>query len=122
MNTIGLRAEPGRDSILKFYLSRSYLVFLKIFLLFVKGGKIFAYEFNWIKNRHEFSGESRRGFKFQNLFFHISVSFFILSIFCFLLKKRKIFAHECNTTSNFDRYYKLGALFVYYSGQLSLVK
>ena len=96
MNTIGLRAKPGRDSILKFYLSRSYLVFLKIFLLFVKGGKIFAYEFNWIKNRHEFSGEKRRGFKFQNLFFHISVSFFILSIFCFLLKERKIFAHEYN--------------------------
>ena len=65
MNTIGLRAKPGRDSILKFYLSRSYLVFLKIFLLFVKGGKIFAYEYNWIKSRHEFSGESRRVFKFQ---------------------------------------------------------
>ena len=76
----------------KFYLSRSYLVFLKIFLLFVKGGKIFAYEYNWIKSRHEFSDESRRGFKFQILFVHISVSF----VFRFLLKERKIFAHEYN--------------------------
>jgi len=91
-----IKSETRKGIHIEIYLSRSYLVFLKIFLLFVKGGKIFAYEYNWIKSRHEFSDKSRRGFKFQISFFHISVSFFILSIFCFLLKKRKIFAHEYN--------------------------
>ena len=88
MNTIGLRAKPGRDSILKFYLSRSYLVFLKIFLLFVKGGKIFAYEYNWIKSRHEFSGEGRRGFKFL-IFFSTFPFFFHFQFFSLLVEGEK---------------------------------